>query len=126
MVAKGTILVVDNESDQLEMMKKILGRIGFDARTTDNPRQALQMVSQQSFNLVFIDLIMPDIDGTELCEQIKRIQPEAGIYAYSGHAHLYRPEQLKRAGFAGTINKPATMDEIKSAVSRSMDPSPAP
>ena len=126
MVAKGTILVVDNESDQLEMMKEILGRIGFEARTTDNPQQALKMVSQQPFSLVFIDLIMPDIDGTELCEQIKRIQPEAGIYAYSGHAHLYRTEQLERAGFTGTINKPATMEEIKSAVSRSMSQPPAP
>ncbi len=37
MAEKGTILVVDNESDQLEMMKEVLGRIGFDARTTDNP-----------------------------------------------------------------------------------------
>jgi DNA-binding NtrC family response regulator len=126
MVAKGTILVVDNESDQLEMMKEILGRIGYEARTTDSPQQALKMVSQQPFNLVFIDLIMPDIDGTELCEQIKRIRPDTGIYAYSGHAHLYRPEQLQRAGFAGTINKPATMDEIKAAVGRCMGVSPTP
>ena len=126
MVAKGTILVVDNESDQLELMKAILGRIGFEARTTDNPQEALKMVSQQSFNLVFIDLIMPDIDGTELCEQIKRIKPETGIYAFSGHAHLYRPEQLQRAGFAGTINKPATMDDIQTAVSRCMHAGPTP
>ncbi len=126
MVAKGTILVVDNESDQLEMMKGILERIGLQAWTTDSPQRALKMVREQAFNLVFIDLIMPDIDGTELCEQIKRIQPDTGIYAYSGHAHLYRPEQLQRAGFAGTINKPATMDEIKAAVSRSVQASPPP
>lgn len=120
MVEKGTILVIDNESDQLEMMREILGRIGFDARTTDDPQRALEMVKQDTFSLVFIDLIMPDIDGTELCEQIKRLRPALNVYAYSGHAHLYSSERLARAGFDGTINKPATMDELKAALNRSL------
>ena len=121
MAAKGTILVVDNEVDQLEMMKGVLERIGFNAQTTDNPKQALAMVKQQAFDLVFLDLIMPEIDGTDLCEQIKRIRPETGIYAYSGHAHLYSSQQLERVGFAGTINKPATMQEIKKALGQALD-----
>ncbi|MBC2712364.1 MAG: response regulator [Desulfosarcina sp.] len=120
MAEKGIILVVDNESDQLDMMKEILGRIGFDAKTTDNPQQALEMVEKQAFSLVIIDLIMPEIDGTELCEQIKRVRPAVSVYAFSGHAHLYSPERLERAGFDGTINKPATMEEIKAALSRAM------
>ena len=120
MVEKGTILVIDNESDQLEMMQGILMRIGFDAYTTDNPQEALEMVKQEAFSLVFIDLIMPDIDGTELCEQIKRLRPAVSGYAYSGHAHLYSSKRLARAGFDGTINKPATMDELKAALSRSL------
>jgi CheY-like chemotaxis protein len=60
MSAKGTILVVDNESDQLDMMKKILGRMGYEARITDNPGQALKMVAEQAFQLIIIDLIMPE------------------------------------------------------------------
>ena len=116
-----TILVVDNEFDQLEMMKDILARIGFNALTTDDPRQAVEWVRKQNVGMVLIDLIMPDLDGTELCEQIKRLRPDIRIYAYSGHVHLYPPERLHRAGFDGTINKPATMEEIKSVLSRSMD-----
>ena len=124
MAEKGTILVVDNESDQLDMMKEILGRIGFDAETTDNPQQALEMVEKQAFSLVIIDLIMPEIDGTELCEQIKQVRPAVCVYAFSGHAHLYSPERLERAGFDGTISKPATMEEIKAALSRAMGAQP--
>lgn len=121
MAGKGTILVVDNESDQLDLMKEILGRIGFDARTTDNPQQALEMVKKQAFSLVIIDLIMPEIDGTELCEQIKQVRPAISVYAFSGHVHLFSPERLERAGFDGTINKPATIEEIKTALNRAMD-----
>lgn len=124
MAAKGTILVVDNESDQLDMMKEILERSGFDAQTTDSPRQALDMVTKQSFSLIILDLIMPDVDGPELCEQIKQIQPDVRVYAYSGHAHLFRPERLKQSGFDGTINKPATLKEINSVLIRTSDAQP--
>ena len=116
MPRKSTILVVDNESDQLNMMKEILERLGFDATTTENPQRALAMVAKHAFSLVIIDLIMPEIDGTELCEQIKQIRPGVSVYAFSGHAHLYNPDQLERAGFDGTINKPATIEEIKAAL----------
>jgi DNA-binding NtrC family response regulator len=99
MAEKGTILVVDNESDQLEMMKEILMRIGFDVKTTDNPQQALKMVENHAFRLIFVDLIMPEIDGTDLCEQIKQVRPEVCVYAYSGHAHLYSP-----SGWIGPVS----------------------
>jgi CheY-like chemotaxis protein len=129
MAEKETILVVDNESDQLEMMKEVLGRIGFDATITDNPEEALQLVVNHAFSLIFIDLIMSEVDGTDLCEQIKRVRPDTCIYAFSGHAHLYGPERLERAGFDGVIGKPATMDEIKTALdhalSRRKDTQPA-
>jgi CheY-like chemotaxis protein len=124
MPEKGTILVVDNESDQLEMMKEILGRIGYDARTTDNPEQALEMVGKQAFSMIFIDLIMPEVDGTDLCEQIKEVRPDVCVYAFSGHAHLYSPERLERAGFDGAISKPAPMEEIKAALSHALDTQP--
>ncbi len=129
MAEKGTILVVDNESDQLKMMKEVLGRMGFDAKTADNPQQALEMVANQAFSLIFIDLIMSEIDGTDLCEQIKQVRPGVCVYAFSGHAHLYSPERLERAGFDGAIVKPATMEEIKTvlnrALSRASDSQPA-
>ena len=118
---KATILVVDNESDQLQMMKEVLGRIGFEATTTDNPQEALEMVVNHPFSLIFIDLIMSEIDGTDLCEQIKQVRPDTCVYAFSGHAHLFSPERLERAGFDGAIGKPATMEEIKAALSRAMD-----
>ena len=120
MAEKGSILVVDNESDQLEMMREVLGRIGFDAKTTDIPQQALEMVENHAFRLIFIDLIMSEMDGTDLCEQIKQVRPGVCVYAFSGHAHLYSPERLERAGFDGAIGKPATMEEIKAALNRAL------
>lgn len=111
-----SILVVDNESDQLAMMKRILARIGYEAKTADNPHDALKMVKEEAFGMVLVDLIMPEIDGTELCEQIKQICPAVRVFAFSGHTHLYTPEQLERAGFTGTIDKPASIEAIRVAL----------
>jgi len=124
MAAKEKILVVDNETDQLEMIREVLQRMGYEVQTTDSPQRAVEMVHTVAFRIIFIDLIMPEIDGTELCEQIKRVRPGVAIYAYSGHAHLYSSEQLKRVGFQGTINKPATMSEIQAAIEPAMNLQP--
>ncbi len=124
MAVNASILVVDNETDHLAIMKATLGRMGFDAWVTDSPQQALDWVTTHPFRLVIIDLIMPDIDGTDLCEQIKQMRPALSVYAFSGHVHLYGRERLKRIGFDGTIAKPATMEEIRAAVSRVMDGHP--
>ncbi|BBO78911.1 response regulator [Desulfosarcina widdelii] len=124
MAAKEKILVVDNETDQLEMIREILQRMGYEVQTTDSPQRAVEMVRKVDFRVIFIDLIMPEIDGTELCEQIKRVRPAVAIYAYSGHAHLYSSEQLRRVGFQGTITKPATMSEIQAAIGQAIDLQP--
>ena len=119
MPAKGTILIVDNETDQLIIMREMMQRIGYRAKIADNSQDALNLAESVTFSAVIIDLIMPEIDGTELCEQIKGLQPAVPVIAFSGHAHLYRPEQLERAGFDGSIRKPATIEEIKSALAAS-------
>jgi CheY-like chemotaxis protein len=126
MAANASILVVDNEIDHLEIMKETLRRIGYDAWTTDSPQQALDWVADHPFRLVIMDLIMPDVDGTDLCEQIKQIRPAISIFAFSGHAHLYGQERLERIGFDGTIGKPSTMEEIRTAVSQVMEDQPVP
>lgn len=110
------ILVVDNEPDQLAMMREILERVGCRVDTTDSPHEALRMVARETFDLLVVDLIMPEIDGTDLCERIKRIRPELCVFAFSGHGHLYDHHRLKRAGFDGRINKPATLQEIGTAL----------
>ena len=79
------------------------------------------MVINKDYPLIFIDLIMNEIDGTELCERIKQIRPKTLIYAMSGHLHLFPSDRLSRAGFDGTLQKPFTMDQLNEVLSGAMD-----
>ena len=110
------ILVIDNETDQLAMMREILGRLGYAVTTADTPEAAVALARQHPFDVILIDLIMPDIEGTELCEQIRQHLPDSRIIAFSGHIHLYSKEQLSRAGFDGMLRKPASIEELRTAI----------
>ena len=112
------ILVVDNEQDQLDMMGSLLDRMGYQVVLAQDGDTALNLVEKDRFSLVITDMIMPGKDGMELCEQIKSVMPEMAVYMYSGHADLYEPEKIKRAGFDGCLRKPIDVAQVRQEIER--------
>jgi CheY-like chemotaxis protein len=88
----------------------------------ESPWEALRRVANETFDLVITDLIMPDMDGTELCERIRKASPKTLIYAFSGYFDLFEPSKIERAGFDGHIDKPLQLDvfekQIKAAFAK--------
>lgn len=110
------VLVVDNEKDHLDVMRQILKNLGYNVFVAENAQTAITIMKRQKIPVVITDLIMPDMEGTELCETIKRMGPETIIFAYSGHARLYDAERLERVGFEGCISKPVMIDQVAQIV----------
>ena len=110
------ILVVDNEEDQRRLISIILTKFGYFVKTVSSAEAALKDLESTSYQLIITDLIMPEMDGTELCERIKHIRPEAQVYAISGHAELYDDNKLAQFGFDGVIQKPVSMNRLKETV----------
>ncbi|MFH0996808.1 MAG: response regulator [Pseudomonadota bacterium] len=110
------ILVVDNEEDQRRLISIILTKFGYSVKTVSSAEAALIDINSADYKLIITDLIMPEMDGTELCERIKRIRPKAKVYAISGHAELYDDNKLAQFGFDGVIQKPVSMNRLKETV----------
>jgi len=110
------ILVVDNEEDQRRLISIILTKFGYSVKTVSSAEAALAEIDSANYHLIITDLIMPEMDGTELCERIKRIRPEAKVYAISGHIELYDDNKLEQFGFDGVIQKPISMNSLKDTV----------
>jgi len=106
------ILIVDNEEDQLKIMKTILVKLGYEIISAISAEEAEVLFQNQNFDLVITDLIMPEMDGIELCEKLKKTSPNTPVYGFSGHIELYEDKKLERAGFDGFINKPISIDEL--------------
>ncbi|MGD9212592.1 MAG: response regulator [Desulfobacteraceae bacterium] len=110
------VLVVDNEQDHLDVMRQILEKLGYCPYMAEDAHAALAIIKKHNIPVVITDLIMPDMEGIELCEIIKRLKPNTIIFAYSGHARLYEAYRLERAGFEGCISKPVIIEQVAQTI----------
>lgn len=78
-MARETVLVIDDEEDILELVRYNLAREGFQVRLATSGEQALRMIRQELPDLVLLDLMLPNIDGLEVCKRIKGDPETAGV-----------------------------------------------
>ncbi len=99
------ILVVDNDSVSLSLIKGLLRATRVFVTTSKNAEDALDKIRDTHFNVVLLDIIMPGTDGIELIERIREIAPLLPVYAVS--ASSAEDEAYYRAkGFSGFLPKP--------------------
>ena len=78
-MAKKTILVVDDEEDILELIRFNLAREGFTVITATSGEEAVKAISRKTPDLLLLDLMLPGLDGLEVCRTLKKDQKTAGI-----------------------------------------------
>ena len=70
-VQTGTLLVVDDDPDNRDMLTRRLQRQGYDVVTAENGEQALALVRDRKFDLMLLDMIMPGLDGRQVLARLK-------------------------------------------------------
>ena len=110
-------LVVDDEPMNLNVAKGIFKRYGMVVSTADSGAEAVKMCKEQSFDIVFMDHMMPGMDGVET---MKRIRYDAGkkhkdfpIVALTANALSTAREMFIAEGFDGFISKPIELAELE-------------
>ncbi|HPQ80415.1 MAG TPA: response regulator [bacterium] len=98
MPEKRKILVVDDEPSVCEGIELVLSPAGYEVRKVNTGEEAVKLVRGEDFDVVLMDLIMPGMDGTEACEQIKAIKPYTRVVAISGSPSGQRLDRFLRAG----------------------------
>lgn len=86
---KKTILCVDDNEQSLSIRKVMLETRGYRVITCTNGLEALQKFKNGGVDLVLSDLVMPDVDGARLVEQIKGLSPETPAILFSGKVKIY-------------------------------------
>ena len=66
-----SILCIDDEAEMIDLMRLILGRRGYDVRGAISGMEGLKMIREHSPDLILLDLMMPEMDGWEVYQQIK-------------------------------------------------------
>jgi len=114
---KKKILYVEDDIDTADAASVILEREGYHVETASLAGEAIKMVEDVKYDLVLIDIMLPDMSGWDL---IKKISKKGTIYAVLSALPYTkdRQQKVKRMGLADYITKPFTKDSLRSRVNR--------
>jgi CheY-like chemotaxis protein len=100
------VLVVDDNEINRLILSRAVEAFGASVRTAENGLEALDKIREEPFNLVFMDIAMPVLDGMEATKQARARGDDVPVVAVTAHySHGDEPE-LRAAGFNGLIPKP--------------------
>jgi CheY-like chemotaxis protein len=120
---KGKILLIDDEDIILTSIQNALKRIGYDVVAVKDSLEALELFSRapSDFDLVITDLTMPQMTGIELADKIMNIRSEIPVILCTGFNDAINEEQAKACGIRGVLLKPASTNELKTAISQALE-----
>lgn len=121
--AQPRILVVDDNEDFRSMLLDFLQSLGCTARGTGDGEAALALLREVTFDLLFVDLRLPGMDGLDLIRQAKSLQSLAPIIVVTGYASKESAIEAVRLGVTDYLEKPIrNLAELASTVERALKP----
>jgi len=122
------ILLVDDEIDLVESAIRVLRWMGYQVKGVTVPSEALEMIRVQphQFDLIISDFSMPQMNGIQLAEEIKRINPVIPIILLTGYSAEIPKKLIKSNIINGVISKPISKNELAIVIRKVLDESPSP
>ncbi len=107
-------LVADDVKENRDVLSKLLQDIGVEIVAAENGHETLDQLQAQPFDIVFLDIRMPDLDGLEVVQRIKRQLPDTGVklVAISASSLSHEIAGYTEAGFDAFVGKPFLAEQV--------------
>lgn len=112
------ILVVDDETSIVRMCTRALQGAGFEVEGVFSGTEAIERCQEETFDLLLIDLKMPDFDGLEVLRVVKELDPDMAAIIITGYGTLESVVKAMRLGVREYLNKPFDVDDLVAAVKK--------
>ena len=106
------ILVVDDEADVGELVQGFLENYGYHVMAASSPKRAFEIIELEKPNVVFLDVVMPGMDGLQCLKQIKKLHPETIVIMVSGISDEGVAKEAIRYGAYDYLTKPFDLQFI--------------
>ena len=113
-----TILVVDDDPRILQTFARNLEAAGYTVLTAPDGEEALQIYRREQPALALVDVRMPRMDGFDVLQAIRKLNPDAEVILITGHGDMEMAIEALRAGASDFIPKPARPDVLRTALQR--------
>ncbi|MFV2082256.1 MAG: HD domain-containing phosphohydrolase [bacterium] len=120
-IHKSRILVVDDETVVKQVVVDFLEMKGFEVVGADNGMEAMEKLSEASFDLILSDIRMPGMDGLELLKNVKKKYSNTGMIMFTGFADIHAAVDAMKLGAYDYVAKPFNFDELLMNVERALE-----
>jgi DNA-binding NtrC family response regulator len=114
------VLVVDDEPVVANSVRRTLSRRGYQVEEAFSGNEALSRILNEMYDLVLLDMRMPDSNGLELLPTIKKHRPKLPVVMVTGYASIDTAVEAIQRGASDYVAKPFTPDELYAAASRAL------
>lgn len=106
------LLIVDDEENVRISLQGILQDEGYTAATAASGEECIKAVSHHSFDVIFLDVWLPGIDGIEVLKQVRSVRPSQYVIMISGHGTIETAVQAVKLGAFDFIEKPLSLEKV--------------
>ena len=118
---KPKVLIVDDFPDNVFLLEEIISSLGFESDSANNGELAVEAVRKNDYQIVFMDIEMPIMNGFEASEEIRELpdpKNKVPIIAISAHSSEFFNDRVRKTGIDDYISKPYTQNKIVSVLQR--------
>lgn len=110
------VLIVDDQYGIRVLLYEVFGKEGYETFQAANGKQALEIVKNESPDLVILDMKIPGMDGLEILKEIKKINTDIKVIMMTAYGELDMIKEATELGAITHFTKPFDIDELRLAV----------
>ena len=113
------IIIAEDSSVIQNIIKKVLAQLKFEITSVKNGKQVLDLLQKDTFDVVLMDIFMPQMDGMECSRAIRKLENDnksIPILAITGNANNYTQKDFEEAGINEFLPKPLNYDNLVETV----------
>jgi DNA-binding NtrC family response regulator len=115
------VLIVDDEKELRESLADLVEGLGHKVDTAENGAQALEKIKASSFDLLFLDVRMPEMDGITLLEKAKGMDPSLTCLMLTAHSNLQDAVHSIKLGAFNYLEKPIQEHDVHHAIQKALE-----
>jgi DNA-binding NtrC family response regulator len=112
------ILIIDDEAAQRDILTGYLKKKGYKIFSASSGKEGIEIAKNNSVDIILSDFKMPDLNGIEVLEQVKKINPEISFVIVTAYGTVENAVRAMRLGAFDYISKPVDLDELDLMIER--------
>jgi len=121
MKEKLEILLLDDEAIVGNRLGPALEKVGYDVEVFEDPKKALNRIDEKEFDIVITDIMMADINGIQVLEEVQKKSDKTKVIIITGYATIALAREAMDKGAFDMIAKPFTPNDLRSVVAKAAD-----